>query len=389
MSDSLKDLTDLVVQAILGVTDVVEEMHHAIATTGGLFNQVSSRMPGISGMIYQNVRDVSLMVGRGVNASLPMLDKLVSVLGKELVALPDGTAQSLKACLNGVLGHYLHQMQSALAIPMQIRCDGAKLDVQDLVSAARKANNQLIIMVHGSCLSDLQWRRQGHDHGQRLSQDLNAKTLYLNYNTGLHISSNGQAFSDQLERLVSALPQNISLKIVAHSMGGLVTRSACFYAESKQHLWLQRLSSVVFLGTPHVGAPLEQWGHWAEHLMQSNPYSAPLSKLTKIRSHGVTDLRYGLVRDEEWQGRDRFSHQSFVRCPTRLPNDVCFYAIAGSLRQESGDGLVPLNSAFGYCDRSGFDLNIPEQNRWVGSGLGHMDLLNDHRVYQKIKDWLA
>src|SRR5207248_1368031 len=77
-------------------------------------------------------------------------------------------------------------------------------------------------------MSDLGWTRKGHDHGAALARDLGYSTVYLHYNSGLHVSTNGRAFATLLESLVEEWPVPVEeMTIVAHSMGGLVTRSAC------------------------------------------------------------------------------------------------------------------------------------------------------------------
>src|SRR5690606_10057172 len=115
------------------------------------------------------------------------------------------------------------------------------------------------------------------------------------------------------------------LAIVAHSMGGLVTRSACHYGMVEGHAWVRRLRALVFLGTPHHGAPLERVGNWVEVVLGSTRYSAPIASLARVRSAGVTDLRFGYIVDEHWQGRERFEIGRDARTPVPLPEGVDCY----------------------------------------------------------------
>ena len=71
--------------------------------------------------------------------------------------------------------------------------------------------------------------------------------------------------------------------------------------------WPARLDDLVFLGTPHHGAPLERAGNWVDLLLGATPYAAPFARLGKLRSAGITDLRHGNLLDEDWVGRDRFA----------------------------------------------------------------------------------
>ncbi len=169
----------------------------------------------------------------------------------------------------------------------------------------RRLPGRLLVLVHGLCMNDLQWRRNGHDHGAALAHDGGWQPLYLHYNSGRHASTNGREFADLLETLVAQWPVPVEeLVVLAHSMGGLVARSACQHAELSQQRWLKHLRKIVFLGTPHHGAPLERHGHGLQRLVGISPYTAPLARLGMIRSAGITDLRHGNVLDQDWWEQD-------------------------------------------------------------------------------------
>ena len=58
-----------------------------------------------------------------------------------------------------------------------------------LAEAFPDATGKLAVLVHGLCMSDLQWMRQNHDHGAALARDLGYTPVYLSYNSGLHVST--------------------------------------------------------------------------------------------------------------------------------------------------------------------------------------------------------
>ena len=62
---------------------------------------------------------------------------------------------------------------------------------ESLAAAIPNASGKLVVLVHGLCMNDLQWQREGHDHGAALARDLGYTSVYLHYNSGLHISING------------------------------------------------------------------------------------------------------------------------------------------------------------------------------------------------------
>ena len=87
--------------------------------------------------------------------------------------------------------------------------------------------------------------------------------------------------------------------------------------------WPGRLRHLVFLGTPHHGAPLEKVGSWVDTVLGSNPLTRPFAKIGQIRSAGITDLRHGNVLPADWQGADRFAGGSDTRQPLPLPPCQC------------------------------------------------------------------
>jgi hypothetical protein len=175
-------------------------------------------------------------------------------------------------------------------------------------------------------------------------------------------------------------------------MGGLVVRSACAQAEAAGHAWPARLEAVVFLGTPHHGAPLERVGLLVHEALRVSRYSAPLARLGRLRSAGITDLRYGSVLDEAVE--DRFARGALPR-PVPLPQGVRCYAVAGATARRAGpadavvgDGLVPLASALGDHRDPARALGIPEARRHVARGRGHLALLSSPAVFRRIRTWL-
>ncbi len=384
---------NLTIDAIIGMTDLVEAMHHKIASLGGILaSPDQTRMTGITGMVYRNIRSATGLVGDGIDL---LLKQFSSLLG-EKCSSPE--REAALAALNGVLGDHLVARNNPLTIPMQFRRNGLPLAIDDLSfdEAVRQSDGKIALMVHGSCMNDLQWKNQEHDHGTALARDLGYLPVYLHYNTGLHISQNGREFAGLIEVLINRLPQPTELVIIAHSMGGLVSRSACHYGKVAGHSWLEYLRKIVFLGTPHHGAPLERAGNWIDIILEISPYSAPFSRIGKIRSAGITDLRYGNILDEDWKGRDRFECSGDHRRSVPLPDGIQCYTIAATTNNKMntlgdqfiGDGLVTLNSATGRHKNADLNLLFPKPHQWIARNMNHMDLLYQPEVYATIKRWL-
>ncbi len=391
----LRGVSRMAIDATTGLVDLVEALQTRIARkpakAGGPL--VEGAIRGITSLVYGTIRGVTRAVGSGIDGVLaqlgPLLGNLESSRGRE----------ALLAALNGVLGDYLVETHNPLALDMQLRRDGKAIELETTALAAslETASRHLVVLVHGLCLNDLQWQRNEHDHGAALARDLGVTPVYLRYNTGLHISTNGKAFAQRLESLVAAWPGTLeSLAIVGHSMGGLVARSAVHHAAETGQRWPRKLRKLVFLGTPHHGAPLERGGHWIDVLLGVTPYTEPFRRLGRARSAGITDLRHGCLLDEDWQGRDRFAHGADMRRPVPLPKDVACFAIAAHLGKGTdeikqhllGDGLVPIQSALGRHPDPRFDLGFPPERLWIAHETSHLDLLSSPAVYHHVRDWI-
>jgi len=385
----------LATHATAGLADLVEAMHHTIGRPLGVGSRQSpGRTRGLTGLVYKSVRGVTHLVGGGLDALLGQLRPTLA--GR--ASSPQ--REAVLAALNGVLGDYLVASDNPLAIPMSLRRNGRSLvlETQALAAAIPEGGGKLAVLAHGLCLNDLQWNREGHDHGAVLARELGYTPLYLHYNSGLHTSTNGRALAGLLEALLERWPQPVEeLVIVAHSMGGLVARSAWHYGMVAGHHWPQRLGRMAFLGTPHHGAPLERGGNWVDVILGATPYAAPFARLGKIRSAGITDLRYGNVLDEHWKGRDRFARGRDTRQAVPLPDGVPSFAIAATTGKRPrdlrdrllGDGLVPVSSALGQHEDSRRALGFPKSRQWIGYGMNHLDLLGRPEVSDRIVRWFA
>jgi pimeloyl-ACP methyl ester carboxylesterase len=283
----------LAVDATVGVTDLVEKMHHTIQLAHPpLGTSRAGNTRGLTGFIYRRIRGTTRLVGKGLDAGLGS----VSTLLPEEVST--ATRDAFVSAINGVYGDYLVRTNNPLAIEMKLQYEGLPVDLEqsDTLSGVvgQAATGKVMLFVHGLCLNDGHWTRDGHNYAEALATDLGYTPLYLSYNTGLPVAGNGNILADTLENVLRDWPHPVhELAIIGHSMGGLVARSACHHGLEAGHDWPQHLRNLVFIGTPHHGAPLERGGNWLDYAMDLSPYAAPFTRIGKTRSAGITDLRHG------------------------------------------------------------------------------------------------
>ncbi|MGF1761047.1 alpha/beta hydrolase [Photobacterium sagamiensis] len=332
--------------------------------------------------------------------SSKMAENRVTAKGKvsEFIenSLPYNHSDAMLSILNGMVGDYLVQRNSRLMQEMIFRDQQQTLSLEPelLSQQLPEASDRIVLCVHGWCMNDVQWQRKDHDHGRFLAK-FGYTPVYLRYNTGQHISFNGEEFAFKLEKLIAAWPREVKeVVIVGHSMGGLVTRSACYYAEHHQLNWLAMLRTFISLGTPHNGAPLAQLACWVDERVAEAPYLSALSKISDVRSNGSRDLSQGYICHADWQEEDNEKRLNRVR--PALPEEVACYAIATclgrNLNDESnralGDGLVPVSSALGESEAGYTNLLYSAEHQWIGCGINHLDLLNHPLVASKLKEWV-
>jgi len=381
----------LATEATLGLSDVVEAMHGRIARLPGLgARPADERTRGITGLVYMAVRGITRVSGAAA-------ETLVGAFATQLE--PDATSprrDAWLAALNGVLGDHLAATGNPLATEMGFHADGQAVEADRVALAAAFGQvDGLLLTVHGLCMNEQQWRRAGQHHGEALAAELGLGHLGLRYNSGRPVAVNGLQLAEQLEVLCAAWPRPLRRMVVlCHSMGGLVVRSAVHQARAAGMAWPALLTELVFLGTPHQGAPLERAGAWVDTVLAAMPYAAPLARLTRLRSAGITDLRHGRV----WPAG---TPRAVARAALPLPAGVRCFAVAGRLGVAGGgvkgalmagglgDGLVAVDSALGRHADAQHALAFARGRTWVAEGVNHMALLSDPGVYERLRGWLA
>ncbi|MFO1462799.1 MAG: alpha/beta fold hydrolase [bacterium] len=291
--------------------------------------------------------------------------------------------------LNGIVGDTLAKHKSRLAIPMSLQ--------------GEIFGGRICVLVHGLCDSETTWNfpeNPRRNYGALLQEHLAYSPLYVRYNSGLHISTNGRQLAKLLGEKIASQNRNIrDLIFIGHSMGGLVVRSACHYAKQAGATWVDRVRKIFLLGTPHLGTDLEKLGNLTSTILRviPNPVTMGLAALGNMRSAGIKDLRFGYLLDQDWKGRDADALWRNNSHPVPLLEGVEHYQIAGTLAKKSdhflahyfGDGLVPSRSSAGRSLRKSKTIPFSQEHFRVMKGLSHGSLAHHHEVYEQIRRWCA
>lgn len=384
---------------------VVRDMHDRIArrsfgAVGAAGAPVRVIHDAVAGVVHASVRE-GIRTGARVGAGL-----LAAGAGDDdppLACTPRGSLAL--GVLNGLCGNHLAARGSVLAVEMGVRRDGRDVPVSaaGLAAGFPDAAARVAVFVHGLMEDDECWRvlplrrRTGGrpTYGERLQLELGFTPVHVRYNSGLRVSDNGRALAEMLDGLVDGWPVSVEeIALVGHSMGGLLARSACHYAQCGSRRWVARVRHVFCLGTPHLGADAEKGLNVLGHALGVLPESRALARVVNARSVGIKDLRYGSCVEEDWfdWDPDEFLRDRCTEVPF-LP-DAGYYFVGASLREGPlgeliGDLLVRLPSASGRGHRRGRRIPFDAGNGYELSGVNHFELLNHPAVYEQIQIWLS
>ena len=403
-STDIRAVIRLAADATLGVGNIVEEAHQTVLSTLGLPHGESQKQTrGLTGAVYKIIRGITKLVATSVDTSLTAVEPIFEKT--EINQADARERKAILAVLNGIVGDRLGEAENPLAINMHMYWQGKEIDFSKKLPKTA-ATAKVVLLVHGLCVDENIWHASSANQttlsktemASRLEGELGYSVLYLRYNTGLHISENGTELAILLENLLDAWPVQIQeLSLIGYSMGGLVLRSACHVAFEQQTRWSTLLKKMVFLATPHHGSPLERAGTWIDMILGSNRFSLPYKKLTKLRSVGINDLRYGNLLEADWARKGKRETLADKRSPVALPSGVICYALAATMAAKRsklndrlvGDGLVPLRSALGKHDDPEKNLHFDASAQTIVYRLNHMEVPTNPLVARHVLNWLS
>jgi pimeloyl-ACP methyl ester carboxylesterase len=381
-----------------------DELARAAGGIGSIQRAISGRVFRMVGPGAMLVRPVHERVTKGVYAGLGTGTRAVGFAAGTLAGRRGRTALSTTrtgsaviAAITGLTGDALEEQGSPLAQPMAVRVGGRPIEMTPgaLAAAFPNATERIVVFLHGLMETEFSWGT-GETYGTRLERELGYTPITVRYNSGLRISQNGRCLSELMDELVSAWPVEVErIALVGHSMGGLVARSACHLGAEDDAGWVKHVRQSVSLGTPHMGAPLEQAVHYLSAGLARLPETRPVANFLRRRSGGIRDLRQGSLVDEDWRDCDPDALKAAACAEIPLLEGATHCFVSATVTRSDrhpvgrliGDTLVLKPSATGRS-RS---RRIPFEEEFgmhVG-GASHFALLNHPAVYEKLRSWLA
>lgn len=389
--NEVRGAAGVVSEAIDLLSKPVQATHSAISDTvfgtlrrvglGPASRPVQLMHDGISAGVYAAVRGIGRATGTGVGLAA------VAAKGDDWRPITSRASGAVLAgAVNGLVGDHMVALDNDLAVPMTLYTATVHDEYGELPRDTEELRavvadhpgrdlGHVVLFLHGLGETEHAWRlygeaSAGEGYAERVASEIGAVPLLLRYNTGLHIADNGAALSMLLSDLTSRWPVPIRrLDLVGHSMGGLVLRHTCHHAVVTGAPWVSAVRRMVYLGSPHRGAPLaHRVDQLAERLARYGRSKAWADFLDR-RSVGIRDLVAG-VSDTEVPLLAGATHHAVAACLTSSEH----HPLANAL----GDIFVPVDSARGA---------ITDVEPLTTSH--HFHLLNDPDVHDHLLRWLA
>ena len=296
----------------------------------------------------------------------------------------------------------------------------------------------ILFFIHGLMYDDTCWQAPDFNMTEAFEDEYGVFPVHIRYDTGRHISDNGLDLANLLEALFQSIEDACGRwHIVAHSMGGLVARSALHQAEKAGMGFTKKVDKVFLLAVPHRGAPLEKavqlvrlalkaapylpfryTGLGLKRLFQSIPVGeketlAPVGEVVDffvrrvptlaiklaagildLRSEGILDLRHGTMLREEWEQAEVLGGMMSHKVPVPPLPGARYYALTGSLSEKSNgapspfvnDGMVSTASAANIGRDDEFCFLENDRYRHL-PGVNHFGMALNPDVYRVLAEW--
>ena len=132
------------------------------------------RSRGLARLVYRSIQATTGLVGTGLDGLLARFDAAGPGGPNPQPGPNTPRRDAFVSALNGVLGDHLQRSGNPLTIGFELRQRGQPLQPATLGAAAPRR----LLLVHGLCMGDGGWLRDGHDHGALLGTALGAAMVH-------------------------------------------------------------------------------------------------------------------------------------------------------------------------------------------------------------------
>ena len=304
--------------------------------------------------------------------------------------------------ISSIVGSVHNDFLGLSKITMSLRKDGKdQLPAQILTDYQTSDMKNAILYISGLFGDEDSWRDFSYMKDNKLytspgiSDFLIRKGyygMYIRYNQGLHVSHNGKKLMNILDGLLSN--ENLpTLNIITYSLGGLVLRSALYYAKKENKTWVHKIGKVIMISSPDNGSYLEKLGYWATVLSEMSPivFLKAFGIIGNMRSDGIKDLSHGIIREEDWLLANQIIRYTKENYFGEL-DEIDAYQIhtvvgkPGSWNEIFGDGIIERTSQMYLKDKVFRKKSNPDLRSQELRSLNHFSILFSQVVLVKLAE---
>jgi len=231
-------------------------------------------------------------------------------------------------------------------------------------------NSKVLLMVHGWLSNSERWVKFMQNFN---SQEEQMYTEYwaFSYNSSWSIESNARALAEALELHAN----DAEIDIVAHSMGGLVSRSMLETYGGDKHV-----NRLVTLGTPHEGSPLAVFRYVIGAFVSME--NSDKEMLYNYYSQGFGDLD----ADSDFIHKMKQLQEPPIPYYTLASTNsaqMIFGKLASEILQGKDDGVVEVSSAKGVPGAHSASNDVQ-----INKDFAHLEMPNDELIFEQVVEYL-
>jgi pimeloyl-ACP methyl ester carboxylesterase len=303
--------------------------------------------------------------------------------------------------ISSVIGSSHHNLLGISNIKLSFRMNNKNVTPEEVWKDFSNSNKEKIILLVPGLFCDetlWDWKTEVGERTETLGlaslmESLGYYLIFLRFNPGMHISSNGQELANQLGLLYKYF-YKYPLNILAYSQGGLIVRSALYYGKLWGYNWVQNTGKVVLISSPDGGSYLEKIGFWIGFLLELSPNLALklIGILGNLRSDGIKDLSHGIIREEDWKTSKQIRRYTMGSYYGEL-DEVDAYQIyslfsgeADSFATLLGDGIIEKPSLENLSERVYNKIQDGKKRTYCIYGKNHFSILDSAELSQNLKE---
>jgi hypothetical protein len=335
-----------------------------------------------------NLKKSAEVTTQGLNVAIDSTENAFGVATHSLDIAEDYMIKTLyeNKVISSILGSSHDDLISFSKIRMLFRHDHVDVNAETIIELYRESGlKKAILYVPGLFCDETLWMKLDDEDTGLGDYFLNQGyyPIYIRYNQGAHISVNGKDLVALMEKLF-ALEPNLPLSIITYSQGGLVLRSALYYAKQASAAFLPKIQKVFIISSPNGGSYIEKIGFWAGMAMQASPFFIMkiVGFIGNLRSDAIKDLSHGIIREEDWKLGSQIFRYRTEHYFGELDEIDAYqaYSLAGEtdniFQSFFGDGIIEKWSIESLTDKVFNKKLNPETRTLKLLGKNHFQILN-------------